>query len=229
MSWRDLPAILCILSLTLPVAVIFYNRFYSHRSLAALLVYYTSSILYNLMAEGFLPSTTSFLTGFGMLNNFLDVPLMLTVLLFFCPSKQKQTIVKALIISFIAYEVVVLAIHGFNRVAIVYILGPGLILVLLYTGYLFVKQVKFSIMHGKNQGRMFMLASILFAYACYTLIYYFFYIQKTPYKADTLLLYYISSFAAAVLMAVGLHLMRKRMKELESLKLTRKELAVFFS
>jgi hypothetical protein len=89
--------------------------------------------------------------------------------------------------------------------------------------------VKFTILHGKNQGRTVMLASIFFVYACYMLIYYFYFIQKTPDTNDTLLLYFIASFISSILMALGLHLMRKRMKELRSLKVTRKELALFFS
>ena len=229
MSWSDLPGILCFVSLFLPVGVILYNRFYFHRSLAALLVYYSNNIFYSLFSLGIIPATTEFKAGLGTLNNFLDVPLMLTSLLFFCPSKQKQRIVKAFIAGFITYELIIIFSNGTGTDSIVFILGPGMILVLTYAVYLFVRQVKFSIMHGKNQGRMFMLASILFAYACYTLIYYFFYIDRTPYIADTMLIYYIASFVASTLMAIGLHLMRKRMKELESVRLTRKELAMFFS
>jgi hypothetical protein len=107
-------------------------------------------------------------------------------------------------------------------------MGPGIILVLVYTFYLFVKQVKFSIMHRKNQGRIVMLAAILFAYACYFLIYYFYYILRTPYKDDVMLLYYLSSTIGSVLMTIGLHLIRKRIRELQTLKVTRKELSMFF-
>jgi hypothetical protein len=91
-----------------------------------------------------------------------------------------------------------------------------------------VRQVKFSIYHGKNHGRVLMLASILFGYACYALIYFFHYIEKTPYIADVFKLYYISSMISAVSMALGLHLMRRRIRELELLKVTRKELAIIF-
>ena len=132
-------------------------------------------------------------------------------------------------VLFIAYEIVITVMYGFNATSVAYILGPGLLLILCYTFFLFIRQVKFTIIHGKNQGRTIMLASIFFAYACYMLIYYFYFIQKTPDTKDTLLLYFISSFIGSILMALGLHLMRKRMKELRSLQVTRKELELFFS
>jgi hypothetical protein len=74
-----------------------------------------------------------------------------------------------------------------------------------------------------------MLTSIFFAFSCYELTFYFFYIQKSPYRDDIMLLLFISTFVASIIMALGLHLMRKRMRELQSLKTTRRELALFFS
>jgi hypothetical protein len=229
MKWNAVPGIACLLSLLLPIIVIVYNRYYTHRSLAALLIYYSLSILNIIVLEKFFPLSASFCTIFNLLSSYIVVPLMLGTLLFFCPNKQKQGIVNIMIVLFIAYEIVVTYFHGFNSTAVGYILGPGLVLILGYSFFLFVRQVKFTIMHGKNQGRTLMLASTLFAYACYVLIYYFYYIQKTPDTQDTLLLYFISSFIGSIIMALGLHLMRKRMKELATLKVTRKELALFFS
>jgi hypothetical protein len=91
-----------------------------------------------------------------------------------------------------------------------------------------VKQIKFSIFHGKNHGRVLMLAALVFDCSCYGIIYFFSYIQKTPEQDDVFKLYYISSIISSILMAIGLHMMRTRMKELKTLKTTRKELALFF-
>jgi hypothetical protein len=229
MKWNAIPGIACLLAFLLPIAVIVINRYYSHRSLAALLIYYIISFLNIIMIQGLVPVPDSVRTGFHVFSNYLIVPLMLTTLLFFCPVKQKQRFVNFLSILFITYEIAITVIYGFNPKSVSYILGPGLLLILVYTFFLFIRQVKFTIMHGKNQGRTIMLASIFFAYACYMLIYYFYFIQKTPDTKDTLLLYFISSFIGSILMALGLHLMRKRMKELRSLRITRKELELFFS
>ena len=228
MNWNAFFGIACLICFTLPIAVILFNRYYKHRSLAALLICYMMLCIYLVLSHGFFGLSKFVIDSIGIFKSFFEVPLMLTALLFFCPNRQKQNIIHVITLSFIAYEVVMTCIHGFKPIAIVYIMGPGYILVLGYAFYLFVKQVKFSIMHGKNHGRMFMLASIFFAYACYTLIYYFDSLVKTPFKGDTELLYFISSIVSSIVMTVGLHLMRRRMKELQSLKLTRKELALFF-
>ena len=228
MSWNAIFGIACLVSFTLPIVVIIYNRYYTHRSLAALLIYYTFIFLDNFLAENIISVSATVSTTVSLLDNYCDVPLMLTALLFFCPSKQKQNTIRVLTYIFIAYEVIITAIFGFNRTSVSYILGPGIAMVLMYSGYLFIRQVKFSIYHGKNHGRMLMLSSIFFVYACYFLIYFFHYIQKTPYTSDVMMLYFIASIISSIVMATGLHLMRKRMKELESLKITRRELAVFF-
>jgi hypothetical protein len=229
MNWNTTLGIVCIASLAAPVAVILFHRYYKHRSLAALLIYYTMTLIYLLMSEGIVSAPKPVRINFGVLNNYLDVPLMLTALLFFCPNKQKQNVVRLLTLGFIIYEILITFMYGFKPRSIVYIMGPGFIIILSYTFFLFVRQVKFSIMHGKNHGRMIMLASLFFSYACYALIYYFFYVQKTPDVKDTELLYFISTIVSTTVMSVGLHLMNKRMKELQSLKITRKELAMFFN
>jgi hypothetical protein len=229
MNWNAIFGIACIVSLTAPVAVILYHRYYQHRSLAALLAYYAITLIYLLMAQSIIPVNKAVRINFGVLNNYLDIPLMLTALVFFCPSKQKQNIVRLFSYSFIVYEILIAIIVGFTPASIVYIMGPGFIIILCYAMYLFVKQVKFSIMSRKNYGRVIMLASIFFSYSCYFLIYYFYYVQRTPDVNDTQLLYFIATIIASSAMAVGLQLMNKRMKELKSLKITRKELAMFFN
>ena len=229
MNWNTIFGIVCILSLTAPVAVIIYHRYYLHRSLAALLIYYLAMVVYLLMAQHIIPVNDSIRINTGILVNYLDIPLMLTTLLFFCPSKPKQNIVRWLSYSFITYEILIAVLYGFKVESIIYVLAPGFVIILTYTFYLFVKQVKFSIMHGKNHGRMLMLAAIFFSYACYCLIYYFYYVQKTPEVNDTELIYFIATIISTTVMAIGLQLMNKRMKELHSLKITRKELAMFFN
>jgi hypothetical protein len=73
-----------------------------------------------------------------------------------------------------------------------------------------------------------MLAAILFGYGCYGVVYYFYYIQKTPNVADAFLIYFITSLLSCSMMTVGIHMIRKRMKKLEEAINTRRELALFF-
>jgi hypothetical protein len=228
MSWNAIFGVASIVSFFFPVAVIISYRLYQHRSLAALLINYALTAIYLLISENIISASDSFATVFWMIINYLDVPLMLTALLFFCPVKQKQNRVHLVTLAFVVYEIVITCIHGFTTQSIIYIMGPGMIVVLGYSFYLFGRQIRFTIIHGKNAGRTLMLASILFFYGCYGLVYYFFYIEKTKDTNDAMLLYFIGSFIACMLMGAGLLMMRRRIKELRSIRVTRKELALFF-
>ena len=228
MNWNTLVGVTATISLFLPVAAILYYKLYQHRSLAALLISYLITALYNLMSEGLIPLSASFQRGFGVVNNYLDIPLMLTALLFFCPIKQKQRTVHIITAVFIAYEIVIACLFGLNPKAVIYIMGPGLALILIYSFYLFARHIKITVEFGKNAGRTLMLVSILFAYGCYAIVYYFYYILETQAVADVFTLYYITSFVSAIIMTIGLHLIRRRMRQLQEVKNTRRELAMFF-
>jgi hypothetical protein len=227
MNWDATLGVASVIAFTLPIAVIFYNRYYTHRSLAALLAYYAFILIDNLFGT-IINSAPVLARVINYIDNYTNIPLILTALLFFCASKQRQGKIRLLTLIFVAYEIVIIAVYGFTLNSIIYIMGPGVGVVLLYSFYLFVRQIKFSIFHGKNHGRVLMLISIVFDFSCYGLIYFFQYIQKTPFQNDVFRLYYISSIVSSVLMAIGLHMMRVRMKELQSLKTTRKELALIF-
>jgi hypothetical protein len=227
MNWDATLGVASVIAFTLPIAVIFYNRYYTHRSLAALLAYYAFILIDNLFGT-IINSAPVLARVINYIDNYTNIPLILTALLFFCASKQRQGKIRLLTLIFVAYEIVIIAVYGFTLNSIIYIMGPGVGVVLLYSFYQFVRQIKFSIFHGKNHGRVLMLISIVFDFSCYGLIYFFQYIQKTPFQNDVFRLYYISSIVSSVLMAIGLHMMRVRMKELQSLKTTRKELALIF-
>lgn len=228
MNWNAFFGVACTISLSLPVAAIVYHKLYKHRSLAALALLNTVTALYNFLSLGFIPVNTSFVQVFGTLSNMIDVPLILTALLFFCPIRQRQRPVHLITVGFMVYEVLVVLLFGLNKKSIVYVMGPGLAIVLIYTFYLFARQIKVTVVYGKNLGKTLMLASILFAYACYALVYIFYYLEKTQSVGDIFLIYFITAIVSSILMTVGLQLIRKRMKELHEARTTRKELAMFF-
>ncbi|HEX2608378.1 MAG TPA: hypothetical protein VHK91_13405 [Flavisolibacter sp.] len=229
MNWNTFLGVTASTSFLLPVAAIVYYKLYTHRSLAALLISYSITSLYNFAELQLIPMPASFTNGFGVVNNYLDIPLMLTALLFFCPIKQKQKTVHVITGLFLAYEVVLAIQFGLQPKVVVYIMGPGLLLILAYAFYLFVRHIRNTIVYGKNAGRTLMLAAILFSYSCYGFIYYFYYLQKTGAVSDIYLLYYLSSIFSCVLMCIGLALTNKRLKLLNDLKVTRRELQMFFN
>jgi len=214
--------------LLLPVLIIVFCNLYKHISLLSLLLYYLMISLYNLADEGIMPLNNEIRQKFGIINNYLDVPLMLIVLLLFCTSKRKQITIYISLAGFVLFEIFVGILFQFKRDSIIYILGPGILLIFSYSLILFAQHVKISIEKNKGFGKTFMITSILFAYGCYIMIYYFYYIQKTKDVGDVFLIYYIVSIVSSLLMAAGLILIYRKSKQIKELQTTRKELAVFF-
>jgi hypothetical protein len=183
---------------------------------------------HNLMAENIILVSKETLQNFGVVNNYLDVPLMLTGMLMFCTEKWKQQIVITSMICFSAYELVILFQYQLQPVSSKYIMGPGIVLIVFYSLYLFINNIKSTIVQGKGVGKTLMITAILFAYGCYFLVYLFAFIQRTSNRQDVYIIYYLASIIFSVLMAAGLIWVKKRLREIKEVQTTRKELSVFF-
>jgi len=211
----------------LPILVILFYRLYRHASLIALMVYYTLSILHCLGSNS-MPPSPDFSNTWEVLYNYIEIPLMLLALLFFCPASQKQQKIQFVIGLFVAYEMVIALLFGFTPVASLYIMAPGLLVIVLYAHFLLLRQLRFTFLHGKNKGRVLMLGSIVFSYSCYLFMFYAYFFQEKKDVSGIYAVHFFSSTIAAVLMSAGLYLMRHRIKELQDLKVTRKELQMVF-
>lgn len=229
MNWNAALGMASTFALLFPVCLVLIYRLYTNRSLQALLLYYTLSATYNLMVQGILPAPTRIKFIFGTVNNFLDTPLMLLFLLFFCVDKWKTRAIYITLGVFACFELVIALLFGFSLKANVFILGPGIAIVLLASIVLFVRQIKRTIVMGKGLGKTLMLTSVVFGYGCFGLIYLFHYIQRASNIGDIFLLYFISSFISSALMGMGIVLVRKHLRDLREIKLARRELQVFFN
>jgi hypothetical protein len=209
------------------VLAILLFRLYRHTSLIALALYYCLTIFHCLYADS-IPPVPNFQNSFDIIYSYAEIPLVLSSLLFFCHARQRQQLMQRIIIGFVAYEFLVSLYFKFSPEATLYIVGPGLVVVLGYTAFLLMRQLKFTIIHGKNAGRVVMLAAILFSFGSYSLVFYNYFIEKQLNITPIYSLYFISSTVAALLMAIGLFMMRHRIKELQELKIVRKELKMVF-
>lgn len=227
MNLNSIFGLTSIICFGLPIAAIVLFRLYRHASLIALMLYYALTIFHCVYAES-IPPVPNFLNQWDVAYSYVEIPLMLTSLLFFCPAKLRQQKVHMLIAAFIGYEIIIAFCFGFTPMASMYITAPGLIMIVCYSTYLFLRQAKFTVIHGKNIGRLLMLGGILFSYSCYLLLFYVYFVQKQTDIAGIFYLYFISSTVASVLMSAGLFLMRHRIKELQELKVVRKELQMVF-
>lgn len=213
------------IALFLPIFFILALRLGGYRSFPALLIYYISVFIYNLLTERYIIAHTDIVHYWGITNNLLDVPLMLSFLTYFSTSPAFTRSMKITILAFVLFETIVITIKGLNVDALTIILGPGLLIVFGFCLSFFIRQTKITIMHRKATGKSLIAASLLFAYGCYTIIYLMYYVFKTPYVADTFLVYFLVATFSSLLMCAGIIIERKRVQKLNELKTTRKELS----
>lgn len=227
MNANSLFSFCSVLCFALPVLVILLFRLYRHPGLVALLFYYGLTIVHCLCAES-VPPVPDFKNTPDVLYRYLEIPLILSSLLFFCPVRQRRLLMQKIIIGFTGYELLILLYVKFSPEASLFVTAPGLAIVIGYAAYLFIRQTAFTILHGKNVGRVLMLGAVLFSYGSYGLVFYTYFGQKQPDVYVVYSLHFLSSTVTSVMMAVGLFMMRRRIKELQELKIVRRELRMVF-
>lgn len=235
MTWNSIMGFISTIALFLPVFFILALRLGAYRSFPALLIYYTSVFIYNLLTEQYIKAPSDVVYYWGLTNNLLDIPLMLYFLTYFSTSRKFLKRMQLVILSFILWEMAIVAIKGFNIDAVTILLAPGLPLVFGYCLYFFTRQVKLAIVHRKATGKAMIVSSLLFAYGCYTIIYLMYYVFKAhldtnnvvkqQYVEDTFLVYFMVTFISSLLISAGILIERKRIHKLTELKVTRKELS----
>src|SRR5687768_11348201 len=228
MTWNNIAGAASTMALFVPVLLICLFRLYRNGNLLLLSVYYLLQGIYNLMSLGLMPASPDFVQLFGIVYNYIDIPLMLLVLQFFCNVKWKRQVMYGTLGLFLLFEMYVGFLYGLQPQSSLYILGPGTFIILLYSLYFFIHYGKLSIAKGKSLGKTLMLGALLFSYSLFALIYYLHYIEKTPAVADVFLIYYIVTFISCSVMCLGLIRVSKRMGQLQELQQMRRELALFF-
>lgn len=228
MTWNSVMGFISSLALFSPILFILLFRLGSYKSFPALLAYYTVTFIYNLLTEGYITVNNNIINNWSICNNLLDAPLMLMFLTYFSTSPTLKRRMQISIVTILILEVGVVLAVGFNTKAVTIFLGPALLTVFAYCLHFFVRQTKIAIMHHKGMGKAVIAASLLFAYGCYTIIYLMYYVFKTPYVADTFLVYFLVATFSSLLMCAGIFLERKRVQKLNELKITRKELSAIY-
>ncbi|HEU4576246.1 MAG TPA: hypothetical protein VFS36_14690 [Chitinophagaceae bacterium] len=228
MSWNHIMGYVSTAALFIPVALIILLRMYNNKSLLALLVYYSIALVCNLMTENIITPTASIVKFAGYSNNFLDAPLTLFYLLYFTRSQALRKKILYGIMGFIAFEVVAVAILGINLQAITLVLGPGIVVILSLSIRFFIQQIEAVVQHGKSPGKALMIASTLFSYGGFLILYLFFFVFKTNDTKNTFLVFYLVSTFASALLSAGLLFEKKRFRELAELKIARKELSLLY-
>lgn len=217
------------IALFTPIFFIAILRLGTYKTFPALIIYYAAVFIYNLMTEGYIHADPSFVRYWGLTNNLLDVPLLLTFLIYFSTSASFTRRIKTIIFAFALFEAIVILIIGFNVKAVTIILGPGIVIEIALCLFFFIRHTKITILYRKATGKALIAASLLFAYGCYGIIYLMYYVFKTQQVADTFLIYFLVVTISSLLLSVGIIVEQKRIRKLHEMKLTRKELSTIYA
>jgi hypothetical protein len=225
MNLNSTLGLISTIALFLPLLMILVLRLGAYKTFPALFVYYAIILAYNMMSAGYINVDSKVVHYWGLGNNLLDVPLILTFLLYFSTSARFARRMKQVILAFILFELIVLGVMGITVNAITIILAPGLIISIGFCTMFFIRQTKITISHQKATGKALIAAALLFAYGCYAILYLIYYVIKTDYVADTFIIYFLVVTISSILVGAGIFMESKRIRHVNELKIMRRELS----
>lgn len=228
MTWFNVVGLISVVTLVLPIIIILTLRLAWYKSFPALLVYYLLVFCHTFLSQGFIKSDKDFVYYLGVVNNLLDAPLMLVFMTYFSKTALFRKRMKMIVIAFIIFELIVIGITGFTVRSTIIVMAPGMLLVLAFALLFFIHQAKITVVYQKAAGKALIAASLLFAYGGYGFIYVVYYLIKTPYKEDTLIVYYFVTIFSTLLISAGIYFERKRVDQLAELKVAREELKIIY-
>lgn len=228
MSLFKLMGLASTLALAIPIIILITARLTWYRSFPALLFYYLILLTFNFLLLGYIKVDYSVKYYHAVVNNLLDTPLILSFLLYFSKTLAFRKKLVIAILSFIAFEIIIVMIYGFNTKATTIILAPGLIISLVISLLFFIRQVKIAVVYHKAAGKAIMAASLLFTYVGYCFVYSVFYLIKPAFKDDAHLVFFLITIFSSIAMSVGIYLERKRVQQLIELQITREELKAIY-
>ena len=217
------------IAMLIPIVLILVLRLFMNRSFIALLIYYLIVSVQLLMKENVIQVPTRVYLSLGIIDNLLDAPLMLLFLMLFSVSALMRKRIMTGMLIFLGFEGIVLLLYGFTVKTVKIILGPDIMIISALSFTLFLRNVRLAITNSKSLGKAVMISSVLVSYIIFTLVYIFYYLTKnTQYKGDAQLIYYLITIISAILMSIGIVIENKRIKKLDELRNTRKELATIY-
>jgi hypothetical protein len=198
--WFGLFTLTCML---LPVMVVLVRRKFGP-GFIALAIYFLSTFLYNLLLVVFPDFPKDIRRSIGISSNVLDAPLMLLFLLQFTADERMKKLIKICFFAFLFFEFGIILFYGFTVKSITIFSGPGLLLILCFSFFFFTHYVRITITQRLDIAKTMMISGILFAYGIYFMVYLFYYIMETPNKVDSLIIYFLASIVASLLLSSGM-------------------------
>lgn len=206
MNTEQIFGIISIILLTITVILLIANRKEGGYSFLALAFYLAQIIFLNLISTGILRVSPGLASMLGIWNNILDAPLVLIFMLYLARTEKvrKTQLFSAGI--FLVYALGLYMALGMNRTMLTLVIGPGLVLVSVFSFYFFVQFIQSATVDKKDIGKAFMSGGLVFTYLCFLLIYVLYYVMRSPHVKDIYMIYYITFVALACALITGMYI-----------------------
>jgi hypothetical protein len=205
----EIITLLATVAYFVPALIVIFKKLWKDPYFLYLGLYWLAGALVNIVTE--IPGVP--VEVISVLYNMVDIPFMLWILWYTSFSSSLAKILRVVIAAYIIVELVLVLIMGVNYDAIKYIMGVGVLLVLITLVWeitLYLQRMEHS---NREKSMLFIYAALLFEYGSYTIVYIFDYFIIPPNQVDTLLIYYSSSLVAISIACFGF-LIKKNKKSL---------------
>jgi hypothetical protein len=204
--------ILATVAYFIPVLIVIFKKLWKDMYFLYLGIYWLGGALVNTITNvpGIGLATLEVIT---VIYNMIDIPFILWILWYTSFSSSLAKLLRPMIVAYIIIEVVLVLSLGINYEAIKYIMGAGVLVVLITLVWeitLYLQRIEHS---NREKSMLFIYAALLFEYGSYTIVYIFDYFIVPADQVDKFLIYYISSLIAIAIASFGF-LLKKTKKSL---------------
>lgn len=194
--------VLAIIAYFIPMLIVLFKKLWRDNYFLLVAVYWVAGALINI--TGFMPGIPAkTLEVLTVSYNMFDIPFILSILWYTTSSQSLKKLLKILIAGYIIIELVLVFSNGLNYEAIKYILGAGVLLVLITLVWEISLYLQVMEHTNRERSMLFIYAALLFEYGSYTVVYTFEYFVLTYDVTDNLLIYYISTVIAIMIASFG--------------------------
>ena len=204
--------ILATIAYFIPVLIVIFKKLWKDLCFLYLGLYWLAGAIVNILTN--VPGTSlRTLEIITVLYNMVDIPLILWILWYTSFSSQLAKFLKLVIIGYVLVECILVFQMGLNYDAIKYIIGAGVLVVLvtlIWEITIYFQRIEHS---NREKAMLFIYAALLFEYGSYTIVYVFDYFIIPADEVDKLLIYYISTLVAIMIASFGF-LLKKTKKSM---------------
>ena len=204
--------ILATIAYFVPVMIVVFKKLWKDMYFLYLGIYWLVGAMANTVTN--IPGISSrSLELVTVLYNMIDIPFILWILWYTSFSSSLAKMLRYVILGYIIIEIILVLTLGVNYDAIKYIIGAGVLVVLITLIWeitIYLQRIEHS---NREKAMLFIYAALLFEYGSYTIVYIFDYFIVPADVVDKLLIYYISTLIAIVIASFGF-LLKKTKKSL---------------